>query len=664
MSGFDTLLVANRGEIALRVMRTARRLGLNTVAVYSDADATAPHVRFADAAVHIGASPAAQSYLRGEAIIEAAQAAGAGAIHPGYGFLSENAAFASAVEVAGLVFVGPPAEAVEIMGDKARAKRAMIEAGVPCVPGYQGDDQSDGALLKEAKAIGFPLMVKAAAGGGGRGMRLVETASALPDALKLARSEAENAFGSGELILEQAIARPRHVEIQVFADAHGGIVHLGERDCSVQRRHQKVIEEAPSPALTPDLRAAMGEAAVAAARAVNYLGAGTVEFLLDEAGAFYFLEMNTRLQVEHPVTEAITGFDLVDLQLQVARGQPLGFTQEEVALCGHAIEVRLCAEDPQADFLPSTGPVLLWQPPLGEGIRVDAGLETGGEVSPFYDPMVAKIIAHGPTREAARRRLVRALEATACFGPKTNRDFLIDALGREAFIAGEATTAFIGETYGGEGFAPDTPKIRDYAAAAVLQHVLAQRRAMGEALDVACELLDWSSAGELESVVEYEIGGVRQTLDVYAGGGGRYRAGPPGETVPVELREIGAKTARLAVDGEPLVVVFAEAPGGTLHLATPTHSFAVTDLSRSQLAGEAAAGGGHVTAPMHGRLLELFVSEGQRVVRGERLGVLEAMKMQHELVAEVEGRVCAILALPDSQVGGGDLILEIETDGD
>ncbi|MCG8443265.1 MAG: ATP-grasp domain-containing protein, partial [Caulobacterales bacterium] len=443
MADFDTLLIANRGEIACRVMRTARAMGLRTVAVYSDADAAAPHVQLADAAVNIGPPPAGESYLRADTIIDAAKRAGAGAIHTGYGFLSENAAFAQAVEEAGLIFIGPPVGAIEVMGDKARAKRAMIAAGVPCAPGYQGEDQSDETLLREAKAIGFPLMVKAAAGGGGRGMRLVHAEAALADAIGLARSEAENAFGSGALIIEKAIIQPRHVELQVFADAHGTVLHLGERDCSVQRRHQKVVEEAPCPVMTPALRAAMGEAAVDAARAVDYRGAGTVEFLLDRECGFHFLEMNTRLQVEHPVTEAVTGLDLVALQIAVARGEPLGLSQDDVALAGHAIEVRLYAEDPDADFLPSTGPILLWRPPSGAGVRVDAGVETGGEISPFYDPMVAKIIASGPTREDARKRLVRALEGAALFGPKTNRDFLLDALRQDAFVKGEATTAFI-----------------------------------------------------------------------------------------------------------------------------------------------------------------------------------------------------------------------------
>ncbi|MEM7459839.1 MAG: acetyl-CoA carboxylase biotin carboxylase subunit, partial [Pseudomonadota bacterium] len=452
MTEISKILIANRGEIACRVMRTAKALGIKTVAVYSDADAGAPHTQLADEAVHIGASPVGESYLVIDKIIAAAQATNAYAVHPGYGFLSENAAFAKACAEHDLIFIGPPELAIEVMGDKARSKRAMLEAGVPCIPGYQDEDQSDATLIAAAKTIGLPVMVKAAAGGGGRGMRLVHKAKGIENAIKLARSEAENAFGSGVLIIEKAVRKPRHVEIQIFADAHGNVLHLGERDCSVQRRHQKVIEEAPCPVMTPELRAEMGAAAVTAARAVDYRGAGTVEFLLDADGAFYFLEMNTRLQVEHPVTEEVTGLDLVALQIAVAEGRALPLTQDDVQLTGHAIEVRLYTEDPENDFMPSTGRVLHWAPPEGEGIRVDDGIETRSDVSPFYDAMVAKIIAKGDTRPEALRRLRAALESTALFGPATNRDFLIDALSQPEFAEGAATTAFIAETYGDEGF--------------------------------------------------------------------------------------------------------------------------------------------------------------------------------------------------------------------
>ncbi|MEY9543905.1 acetyl-CoA carboxylase biotin carboxylase subunit [Bradyrhizobium diazoefficiens] len=402
---FFKVLIANRGEIALRVMRSARKLGLGVVAVYSDADRDALHVRQADQAVRIGEALPAQSYLNIPAIIAAAKASGADAVHPGYGFLAENEDFAQACKDAGLVFIGPSPQAIEAMGNKAGAKEIMRKAGVPCVPGYQGLEQGDEVMLAEAKKIGFPVMIKAVAGGGGRGMRLVTDAASFPDALRSARSEAKAAFGDATVILERAIQNPRHIEIQVFGDNHGNAIHLGERDCSVQRRHQKLIEEAPSPAVTPELRARMGEVAVAAVKALRYEGAGTLEFLLDASGEFYFMEMNTRLQVEHPVTEAITGLDLVELQLRVARGEQLPVRQQDIRFAGHAIEVRLCSEDAAQDFMPQSGSMARWQVP--DGIRVEHALQSGSEIPPFYDSMIAKVISHGATREEARGRADR-----------------------------------------------------------------------------------------------------------------------------------------------------------------------------------------------------------------------------------------------------------------
>lgn len=658
MKDISTVLVANRGEIALRIMRTARAMGLRTVAVHSDADAHALHVKFADDAVRIGPAPVGESYLSVEKILAAARSSGATAIHPGYGFLSENAAFARAVEAAGLTFVGPPADAIEAMGDKARAKRKVIAAGVPCVPGYEGEDQAEKAFANAAAKTGFPVMVKAAAGGGGRGMRLVDKAGDLAAALKLARSEAQNAFGNGDLILEKAILRPRHVEIQVFADSHGNVIHLGERDCSVQRRHQKVIEEAPCPVMTPDLRERMGRAAVEAARSVGYVGAGTVEFLLDASGAFYFLEMNTRLQVEHPVTEMITGLDLVALQLRVARGDTLGLTQADVRRDGHAIEVRLYAEDPQASFLPSTGPVHLFRAPQGEGVRVDAGVETGGEVSPYYDPMIAKVMAHGATRDEARRRLIAALTSMAVFGPRTNRDFLIDMLGQPAFAAGEATTAFITETYGEAGFAPETPPAL-IAAASVLQHAAALSRSAALALDVAPSLLNWSSAGGLETIVEYEIGGAVQKYSVRPKASGAYAVTSGEQSWAIAIDRIDAANARLAVDGRMLDVIWRD-DERKIWLAAGDASLELDNLSAFIRQKTSAAGQGRLLAPMHGRLAEISVGEGARVRKGDRLAVLEAMKMQHELTAEVDGRVVLIAATAGAQIAARDLILEIE----
>src|SRR4030088_3521890 len=443
---FRTILIANRGEIALRIMRTARRLGYGVVAVYSNVDRDTPHVRAADKAIWIGEALPAQSYLRIDAIIAAARAGGADAIHPGYGFLAEKADFAKACRDAGLVFIGPSPEAINAMGNKASAKETMQAAGVPCIPGYQGADQSNATMLAEARKIGFPLMIKAVAGGGGRGMRLVADAAGFSDALHSARSEAQSAFGDAAVILERAIPDPRHIEIQVFGDRHGNAIHLGERDCSVQRRHQKLIEEAPSPAVSPELRARMGAVAVAAIKSLRYEGAGTLEFLLDTSGEFYFMEMNTRLQVEHPVTEAITGLDLVELQLRVASGEPLDLRQDDIRFSGHAIEVRLCSEDAAHDFVPQSGRMALWQMP--EGIRVEHAMQSGSEVSPFYDSMIAKLISYGSTREEVRGKLICALEQTAAFGVTTNQGFLISCLRHPAFAKGKATTAFIGKHRG------------------------------------------------------------------------------------------------------------------------------------------------------------------------------------------------------------------------
>ncbi|MGE0623916.1 MAG: biotin carboxylase N-terminal domain-containing protein [Pseudomonadales bacterium] len=657
-----TLLVANRGEIALRVMRTARTQGIHSVAVFSEADANAPHVQFADDAVCIGPAPVAESYLNAGAIVQAALDKGADAIHPGYGFLSENAAFARAVADAGLVFVGPPSVAIEVMGDKAKAKRRMIEAGVPCVPGYEDEDQTDERLVAAAGEIGFPIMVKAAAGGGGRGMRLVTNAADLPGAIKLARSEARNAFGSGDLILEKAIVRPRHVEIQVFADQHGNVIHLGERDCSVQRRHQKVVEEAPCPVMTPELRAAMGEAAVEAARAVGYCGAGTVEFLLDEAGRFYFLEMNTRLQVEHPVTELITGLDLVAMQLAVAEGRPLGLEQGDVHLTGHAIEVRLYAEDPAQDFLPATGPIHLWRP--AASLRVDAGIASGGEVSPFYDSMVAKLIAHGETRDAARRKLIEGLGQTALFGTATNRDFLIDVLSQQAFADGTATTAFIDEVYGEAGWQPTLLTQEGLVAAGLVEHALGQRQALAENGHISRELLDWSSARDLETVLRYDVGEQGHKVSVHALGAGAYQVMVDDVEVPAEILSLEEDRALLAINGRHVGVHFWRHPGGRIHVATPEKSFDLIETAALAAAGEEAGGDGVVTAPMHGLLLEVLVAEGDRVVRGDKLAVLEAMKMQHEILAPVDGTVTAVLAGAGSQIAADARLLEIAPDED
>ncbi len=661
MTEISKILIANRGEIACRVIRTARALGIKTVAVFSDADAGAPHTRLADEAVHIGASPVGESYLVIDKIIAAAKSTGADAVHPGYGFLSENAAFSRACADNDIVFIGPPENAIDVMGDKARSKRAMIDAGVPCVPGYQDDDQSDTTLIAAAKEIGLPVMIKAAAGGGGRGMRLVHKVKDLKDAIKLARSEAENAFGSGVLIIEKAVQKPRHVEIQVFADAHGNVIHLGERDCSVQRRHQKVIEEAPCPVMTPKLRERMGAAAIKAAKAVEYRGAGTVEFLLDESGAFYFLEMNTRLQVEHPVTEEITGLDLVALQIAVAEDKPLGIAQQDVALNGHAIEVRLYAEDPANDFLPSTGPALLWQRPSGTGIRVDDGIQTGSDVSPFYDAMVAKIVAHGDTRETALRRLKGALESTALFGLKSNRDFLIDAISQPVFQAGDATTAFIAETYGEDGFQNAEISARTVAPAIALDVLSRRACALNETIAVHPELLAWSSTQDLEASTEYAIGDeviIARTQPTKTG----TRVDIGDEQILVEINTKEDSRASLKVGGRDVSVFYLIDAAAQIHISSATQTHLVHNLSAVLQRASDDGGGGTVVSPMHGKLLEIVVQVGDAVTKGQKLAILEAMKMQHEIVAEVDGTVATIAGIVEQQIAADDLILEIATD--
>ncbi len=632
MVDFSKILVANRGEIAVRVMRTARAMGYRTVAVYSEADANALHVTVADQAVPIGPPPAGESYLSIERILAAAEAAGADAVHPGYGFLAENADFADACAAAGLTFIGPPAAAIRLMGNKAAAKRRMAEAGLRSVPGYHGEDQSDQALVAAAAEIGFPLMVKAAAGGGGRGMRLVDTPDALADALAAARSEAMGAFGSDELILEKAIARPRHVEIQVFGDALGNVIHLGERDCSIQRRHQKVIEEAPSPAVDAGLREAMGAAGVAAARAIDYQGAGTVEFLLEESGEFYFLEMNTRLQVEHPVTEMVTGLDLVAWQLQVAAGAPLPLEQDGVRLTGHAIEARLYAEDPYRSFLPQADRALLWRPAVDAHVRVDHGLQSGQEITPHYDPMVAKVAAWGESRDDARRRLTAALARSVLLGPASNRRFLIEALDHPSFAAGGATTDFIADHFPETALTRPAPGRRMSALAAVLLY-----RGDGETGNG--ELGEWRSTGAAFAPLRLSCADAHRTVTVTAEGDRRYRVEFDGTESTVEILDQDGPDLRFVSDGlqESAVFAFAADGGLLLDLAGVTATFHDTLLTASRAA--AGAGDGSVLAPMHGKVLAIHAAPGERVAKGQRLLVLEAMKMEHEIAAAVDGTV-------------------------
>ena len=668
MNNFNSILIANRGEIACRVIRTAKKLGYRTVAVYSDADAGAPHVKLADDAVRIGSGPVGESYLVPELILQAAASSGAESIHPGYGFLSENAAFAEAVESAGLVFIGPTREAIDVMGNKAESKRRMIEAGVPCVPGYEGHDQSDKTLIAEGLKIDLPLMVKAAAGGGGRGMRLVHDQADLANAIKIARAEAEGAFGSGELILEKAIIKPRHVEIQVFADTFGNTVHLGERDCSVQRRHQKVIEEAPCPIMTPELREKMGQSAIDAAKSVNYRGAGTVEFLLDDSGFFYFLEMNTRLQVEHPVTELITGLDLVELQISVAQGEPLDLSQDDISLEGHAIEVRLYTEDPSQDFLPASGPVDLWAPASGVGVRIDDGISTGQAISPFYDPMVAKVIGYGPTREAARLRLIGALKETVLFGTPSNKDFLIQCLDKQSFIDGAATTAFIGEEFSAADLDAAPVSFLDSAVAATLDLWLENKAHFQRSILVSCELKNWTIASAMVSRKQYQFGDITHDLSISPinSSADTYHVTDTAAKLGAVIQIISMQDNKAVVlfDGVKLVAQFMQRQRGQIYCSIQGRGAFFKDLIILDGVVDDAEGGGRVIAPMHGLLLEVMVSPGDKVVKGQTLAVLEAMKMHYEILAEVDGTVEEVSAVAGSQVAVDDVLIEIKEKDD
>jgi geranyl-CoA carboxylase alpha subunit len=640
---FDTLLIANRGEIALRVLRTAHRLGLRTVAVYSTADADAPHVRLADRAVCIGAPAPADSYLNIPALLEAARRTGAQAVHPGYGFLAENAAFAQACRDAGLVFVGPSPEAIRAMGDKAGAKARMREAGVPCIPGWQGEDQSAERLLREAQAIGWPVMVKATAGGGGRGMRLVRSAAEFPEALRSAQSEARHAFGDATVLLERGVERPRHVEIQVLADRHGRVLHLGERDCSVQRRHQKIVEEAPSPAVDAALRGRMGAAAVAAARAIGYEGAGTLEFLLDGDGRFFFMEMNTRLQVEHPVTEALTGLDLVEWQLRVAMGEALPWAQEEIRFEGHAIEVRLCAEDPARQFLPQAGRVLRWRVPAD--LRVEHALHDSAAVPPHYDSMVAKLVAHGRDRADARRRLARGLRTLVALGLPTNQALLQAVLAHPVFARGEATTAFVGEHLP-ELLATDAAA--STRAAAVAAWLLVTPASAPAALLPGLPVtLPLEVDGQLLPVRVLQRS---EDCTVEAGGSTHtVVAAPPGDG-----------EARITLDGVGETLSFAR-DGDTLWIHLDGRAHRVQDHTRVPAARPGAAGGdGCVRASGEGRVAAVLVAAGDAVQAGQPLLVTEAMKMEHFHAAPVAGIIRAMHAVPGVQVTAGMVLAEIE----
>jgi len=653
---FEKILIANRGEIAVRVIRTAKSLGYKTVAIYSEADANAPHVSLADEAVCIGPAPVGESYLDAEKVLEAAKLTGAQAVHPGYGFLSENSAFANACEQANIEFIGPPSAAIELMGSKRLSKIAMIEAKVPCIPGYEGADQNIQTLLSEAKKVGFPIMVKASAGGGGRGMRLVLEESELEAQIKTARSEAENAFGSGELILERAVIKPRHIEIQVFADKHGNAVYLGERDCSIQRRHQKVVEEAPSPFVDQALRQRMGEAAVQAAKSCHYVGAGTVEFLVDADKNFYFLEMNTRLQVEHPVTELITGTDLVAWQLNVAAGLALPKTQNEIELKGHAMEVRLYAEDPANQFLPQTGPIHLWQPAQGEGVRIDDGIVTGQSVSPFYDPMLAKIIAYGSNREEARRRLIRAVEESSLFGVTVNSHFLSEVLSHPSFIAGQATTAFIGEDFAGH--ATLTPQKPDDLASALATMISFLTQNPRQELSNA--LSGWSNTTQAPWPYQLQSGEHKWDITLAQND----------KCYVIQLND-SELTLELVSNQDNILVYCHQGvrqscqylvTANEIFLRMGSQYFAFEDCTHTPAAAQESEGSGQIKASMDGAIIDILMAQGARVEKGQTLVILEAMKMEHPLKSDVNGTVESVYVNKGDQVKLRQLLVTVTAD--
>jgi geranyl-CoA carboxylase alpha subunit len=645
LRAFTTVLVANRGEIACRILRTVHQRGYRSVAIFSDADRNAPHVALADTAVCVGPGPASRSYLNLERLLAAARESGADAIHPGYGFWSEKADYIVAFKAAGLTVIGPDAQAVRLMGDKAQAKRQMTAAGVPCVPGYHGEDQRDERFTNEAMRVGYPLMVKAAAGGGGKGMRLVSHSGDLAAALGGARSEARNSFGDDALILERAIVDARHVEVQVFGDQFGNVLHLGERDCSVQRRHQKVIEEAPSPAVDAQLRQRMCAAAVLAAKSIEYVGAGTIEFLLAPDGEFYFLEMNTRLQVEHPVTEFVTGLDLVGMQLDVAAGKPLPLTQEQLGVRGHAIEARLYAEDPGSGFMPQTGVIRHWQPATADFVRTDAGVASGTEVSPFYDPMLAKIIAWGVDREEARRRLLRAIETTSVIGVQTNKDFLIDALAAPAFVSGNATTSFIERTYP-SGFVQDSkPPLEIVALAAAL---IAQKYGDG-----------WASSRWLAYNITL-ICGVADTYRTCAQrAGGIWRLSlDASATIEIALLDCGPDFVDYRI-GSTRNRARLHSFGTDFYIETSARSWLFSDATFDVSGEESRAADGTLRAPMSGVVTQISVSAGDPVVKRQAIITMEAMKMEHRILAAFPGTVEAVKVSVGMQVSSGQSLAVI-----
>lgn len=660
---FDKILIANRGEIACRVAASARRLGVKTVAVYSDADAKAKHVAACDEAVHIGASAPKDSYLRWERIIEAARATGAQAIHPGYGFLSENEDFAQACQAAGLVFIGPPASAIQAMGLKAESKQLMEKAGVPLVPGYHGAGQDPAMLKKEADRIGYPVLIKASAGGGGKGMRAVDKAEDFDAALASCKREAINSFGDDAVLIEKYVQRPRHIEIQVFGDTHGNCVYLFERDCSVQRRHQKVLEEAPAPGMTPAMRQQMGEAAVAAARAVNYVGAGTVEFIVEQrqdgSMNFFFMEMNTRLQVEHPVTEAITGLDLVEWQLRVASGEPLPLKQDELRISGHAIEARICAENPDNNFLPATGTLSVYRKPACTAferglVRVDDGVREGDAISPFYDSMIAKLIVHGDTREQALARLDAALAQTHIVGLATNVQFLRHVVKSASFAQANLDTALIPREQA-VLFHQEPVGLPLAAAAAVAKALLDETSTEGA--DPFSRRDGWRSHGVTLRRFAFEFRGEPQPGELSYLHDGALHLSVGGVSGTLQFAATAQGLDVQFAGQRATVQVYAQ--GETDHVFAPHGATQILNVDLLAHAGEAHAEAGRLTAPMPGKVVSFAVKAGDKVAKGQALAVMEAMKMEHTIAAPADGTVAELLYAPGDQVAEGAELLKL-----
>ena len=653
MSPFSRVLVANRGEIARRIQRTAAAMGIHTIAVYADGDAAAPFVREADEAFALGGRTATETYLDAAKIVEAARRGGADAVHPGYGFLSENAAFARAVIDAGLVWIGPPPEVIAAMGDKLAAKRIMAEAGVPVLPSLELTADADPG--KAAREIGLPALVKAAAGGGGKGMRLVRDAGELRDAVAAARREAQAAFGDPTVFLERYLEESRHVEIQILGDHHGNLVHLFERECSIQRRHQKIVEESPSPAVDEALRRRMGEAAIAGARAIGYRNAGTVEFLLGSDGEFFFLEVNTRLQVEHPVTEAVTGLDLVREQILVAQGEPLRFRQDDLVARGHAVEARLYAEDPEHDFLPATGTLLSWIPPAEPAARFDSGVETGSVVAVEFDPMLAKVIVHAPTRAEAARRLALVLERTRIQGVTTNRDFLVSTLRHPEFLAGNTTTAFLERVEPGRRRVPPPDELRRAAIAAAL---FAQEGSRSAARVLRTFPSGWRNSVMPPERATFRHDGAEILVEYRTRRDGSFEVAAAGESSTARVRGLAGDELDLEIDGRRFLATLHSA-GVRWWVHGAAGDVALERLPRfPEPEAETVAGG--LVAPMPGRVLATHVAPGDEVAGGQLLVILEAMKMEHRILAPHAGRVGELRVKSGDQVGNGDLLVVIE----